>query len=126
MTPEEFFAGRPLAYAVYLRVRELLDPLGPYEVRASRSQVAFRRRRGFAYLWMPGQYLRNPQADVVLTLALGRQDESPRFKQVAHPAPTQWIHHLEVRDVADLDDEVGAWLREAADRAGPPDDPRPH
>lgn len=126
MTPEEFFAGRPLAYAVYLRVRELLDPLGPYEVRASRSQVAFRRRRGFAYLWMPGQYLRNPQADVVLTIALGRQDESPRFKQVAHPAPTQWIHHLEVRDVADLDDEVGAWLREAADRAGPPDDPRPH
>jgi len=42
---------------------------------------------------------------------------SPRFKQVVHPTPKQWMHHLEVRNVAELDEQVGGWLREAADGA---------
>jgi hypothetical protein len=55
---------------------------------------------------------------VVLSIALGRHDPSPRWKEVVHPSPKQWMHHLEVRTVADLDDEVAAWLHEAATRAG--------
>lgn len=117
MTPEDFFAGHPLGLAVYDRVSSALARLGPVSVRVSKSQVAFRRRRGFVFLWLPGQYLRNPGADVVLSVALGRRETSPRFKEVAHPAPRQWIHHLEIHDVTDLDDEVLAWLSEAADRA---------
>lgn len=88
-------------------------------MRASKSQVALRRRRGFAYLWRPGQYLRNPEAEVVLSIALARQITSKRFKQVVHPAPSVWMHHLEIHSVEDLDNEVAAWLREAADGAGP-------
>jgi len=67
--PAEFFAGRPLGVAVYERVREIIDRLGHAEVRTTRSQVAFRRRRGFAWLWRPGQYLARPDADVVLSVA---------------------------------------------------------
>jgi Domain of unknown function (DUF5655) len=115
--PEEHFAGHPTALAVYGAVQRLLED-GSVEVRTSRSQVAFRRRRGFAYLWLPGRYLRNPDADVVLSVVLGRRDDSPRWKEVAHPSPAHWVHHLEVRDPAEIDDEVAAWLREAADRAG--------
>ncbi|MGM0385919.1 MAG: hypothetical protein ACQERF_08080 [Actinomycetota bacterium] len=33
-------------------------------------------------------------------------------------AARQWLHHLEVRALADLDDDVVAWLREVYDRAG--------
>jgi hypothetical protein len=54
---------------------------------------------------------------VVLSIALGRHDDSPRFKEVVHPAAAHWMHHLEVNDVRELDDEVGGSLREAADRA---------
>ena len=60
----------------------------------------------------------DPAVEVVLSLALGRLDPSPRWKQVAHPSPRIWMHHLEVRDLADLDDEVRAWLREAFAFAG--------
>ena len=116
-TPEEHFAGHPVALAAYARVRQVLAELGPVEVRVSRSQVAFRRRRGFAYLWLPGRYLTRPGADVVLSVALGRPDPSPRWKQVVHPSPAHWMHHLEVTDPAELDDEVVAWLREAYRRA---------
>jgi len=37
---------------------------------------------------------------------------------VAHPALTVWMHHLELRCAAELDDEVADWLREAYERAG--------
>jgi hypothetical protein len=116
--PEEHLAGHPLALAVLARVRAALDELGPYDVRVSKSQIAFRRRRGFAYLWLPGRYLRKPTAEVVLSLALGRHDPSPRFKQVVRASPAHWMHHLEVHGVDELDDEVVDWLREAAERAG--------
>ena len=117
MTPEEYLAGHPLAQAVFLRIKAVLEGLGPVEVRASKSQIAFRRRRGFAYLWMPGQYLSRPQAEQVLSIALGRHVESERFKEVAHPSAKHWMHHLEITDVEQIDSEVVDWLAEAADRA---------
>jgi hypothetical protein len=116
--PEELFAGEPVALAALARVREAVGAMGPVEVRASKSQVAFRRRRAFAWLWRPGQYLAGPVAPAVLSIALGRHEPSPRFKEVVHPSPRHWIHHLEIRHPAALDDEVLAWLAEAAARAG--------
>jgi Domain of unknown function (DUF5655) len=121
MTPGAYFDGSELGMAVFERVRSALDAmeeLGPIEVRVTKTQVAFRRKRGFAYVWLPGQHLRNPDAEVVLSFALGRRDSSSRFKEVSHPSDKHWMHHLEVQDMGDVDDEVVQWLREAAERAG--------
>jgi hypothetical protein len=115
----EFFAGHPLGVEVFDRVWAVLAGWPDSSVRVSRSQVAFRRRRGFAWLWLPGTYLRRPGAEVVLGVGLGRRHPSPRWKAVAHPAAAHWMHHLELRQVSDVDDEVLGWLREAAARAGP-------
>jgi hypothetical protein len=115
--PEDFFSGHPGALAVFEELCVILDRLGPFDVRITKSQVAFRRRRAFAYVWLPGRYLRKPQAEVVLSIALSRHDQSPRFKEVACPAPGRWMHHLEIRSLGDLDDEVAGWLGEAAGRA---------
>jgi hypothetical protein len=118
ITPEDFFTGSPLGLAVYRRVNEFITRARPeVTVRASESQVAFRGRRGFAYLWRPGQYLRNPAAEVVLSIALRRQVASARFKEVVQPAPTVWMHHLELHSVGDVDHEVESWLLLAADEA---------
>jgi hypothetical protein len=113
MTPEAFFADHPDALAAYRKVVRMLEPLGAVTVRASKSQVAFRRRRGFAFLWMPGMYLARPAAEVVLSIALDRELASSRFKEVVHPSPRIWVHHLEIGSLDDLDDEVLAWLRVA-------------
>jgi hypothetical protein len=118
-TPEEFFAGHDEALAAFRRVQDLLARAGfTLTIRTSKSQVAFRRRRGFAYLWMPGQYLRRPAAEVVLSIALDRLIRSSRFKEVVQLTSSVWMHHLEIRDLADLDDEVAGWLQEAAEHAG--------
>jgi hypothetical protein len=117
-TPQEFLAGHPLALDVFARLTSLLGGPPEVEIRVSKSQIAFRRRRGFAYLWLPRRYLSHPNAEVVLSIALGRHDPSPRFKEVTHPSPKHWMHHLEVRDPSEIDESVAAWLREAAERAG--------
>ena len=117
MEPMEFLDGHPVAVSVYERVRSCLADLGPFAVRTSKSQIAFRRKRGFAYLWLPGQYLKNPDAEVVLSIALGRHDPSGRFKEVVHPATHHWMHHLELHGPEEIDAEVLEWLREATERA---------
>jgi hypothetical protein len=116
-TPESFFAGHPGAFAVCRKVRSTVGRFGPVEVRVSKSQVAFRRRRGFAYLWLPGMYLAKPAAEVVLSIALDRELVSTRFKEVVHPSPRIWMHHLEISSLDDLDDEVLGWLRAAYEAA---------
>lgn len=112
----QFFAGRPDGSTVAAEVSRVVDSLGPHEVRVSRSQVAFRRRTGFAYLWRPGQYVTS-DVPAVLSIALPRQDASPRWKEVVHVSPGVWMHHLELHSPAEVDDEVGAWLQEAYDAA---------
>ncbi len=54
---------------------------------------------------------------MVLSLALPSEDRSPRWKEVVHPTRAKWMHHQEVRDVAELDDEVATWLTAAWDAA---------
>jgi hypothetical protein len=118
LDPEHLFAAEPGASAAYRLVQEMLESVGPVEVRTTRSQVAFRRRRGFAYLWLPVAWARGSRVQVVLSIALSRQDDSRRWKQVAHPSRGIWMHHLELRTLADLDEEVRAWLAESYAHAG--------
>ncbi|MBT2247780.1 hypothetical protein JHV56_03565 [Arthrobacter sp. BHU FT2] len=95
----------------------MASSFGPMEVRVGKSQVSFRRRRGFAYLWRPGAYVKST-VPVVLSVALPAEDPSPRFKQVARPSPAIWMHHLEITDSSQVDGEVAGWLRRAWDHAG--------
>ena len=117
MTPESLLAEQPLGLAAHARVLEILGALGAVDVRVAKTQLTYRRRRGFAYLWLPGTWLRNPAAEVVLSIALPREDGSPRWKQVAHPSARIWMHHLELRGLRELDDEVAGWLSEAWESA---------
>ena len=55
---DEYFAGSdPHSSELFEVLRTAVESLGPVEVRATKSQIAFRRRLGFAWTWIPGQYL---------------------------------------------------------------------
>jgi len=117
-TPEELFGTDRAGLAAYRIVHDTITGWGGCEERVGRSQVGFRRRHGFAWLWNPRQYLRTPGADVVLTFALDHELASPRVKQAVRTSPLHVVHHVELRDpVTDLDAELLGWLREAYDRA---------
>lgn len=113
-----FFAGRPTAQRCYDAVEAALTDLGPFEVRVSASQVAFRRRRGFAWLWLPGRWLAHPRTECVLSFALPEPVDSPRLAEVVHPTPRAWMHHLDLAGPDVIDDEVRGWLARAHAAAG--------
>jgi len=117
---DEFFAGHPDSRALFDALRRAVEELGPVAVRVTKSQVAFRRHRAFAWAWMPGMYLRGPRPPLVLTVALRRRDSSPRWKQIVEPVPGRFTHHLELHSDADIDDEVRSWLQEAWEAAHDP------
>lgn len=111
---EQYFADcDPRSRPIFEAVRSAIESIGPADVRVTKSQIAFRHRRGFAWVWMPAQYLRGKVAPLVLTISLNRRDESPRWKEIVEPRPGRFTHHLELRAVEDIDGEVLHWLLQA-------------
>ena len=87
MTIDEFFAGHEDSKRIYDAVAHMVAALGPAQIRVTKSQIAFRRRTGFAYVWMPNMYLGRGYVPLVLTIGLRRRDASARWKQVVEPSP---------------------------------------
>lgn len=117
LRPEDLFDGFPESLAMLRRVQQAVSTIGEASMAVSKSQVAFRRAKGFAYVWRPGQYV-SSSVPAVLSIALPHEAESDRFKEVAHPSKNVWMHHLELTEAGQLDDEVLAWLAEAYEHAG--------
>ncbi|HLO18401.1 MAG TPA: DUF5655 domain-containing protein [Anaerolineales bacterium] len=106
------------AKQLFETLRSSIDAIGTTELRVTKSQIAFYRRKAFAWVWMPGKYLRGKHAPLVLTLAFRFKHASPRWKEIVEPAPGRFTHHLELYSISDIDDEVRNWLREAWLAAG--------
>ncbi|MFF1254196.1 DUF5655 domain-containing protein [Pseudarthrobacter sp. NPDC058329] len=111
-TPEQVFDGSPEGLKICSAVQRLIARHLQATVRTTASQVAFRHRRGFAYVWNPRRYLKT-KVPAVLSIALPRRLESGRFKEIVNPSPGIWMHHLELGAVSEVDDEVAGWLAEA-------------
>ena len=116
-TPQEFFAGSAAGLALFEAVAETIATIGSAAMKVSKSQIAFRRRTAFAFVWRPDRYV---TTDVPAVLSFGAPQElhSPRFKQVVHVAPHVWMHHIDLRDAQQVDAEVRDWLTVAFDNAG--------
>lgn len=113
MTLDEFFSGHEDSRPIFEALRKAIEDLGLAEIRVTKSQVAFCRKRAFARAWIPDQYLHGQHAPLVLTLGFRHRDASPRWKEIVEPKPERFTHHLELYSTADIDDEVRAWLRAA-------------
>jgi hypothetical protein len=118
MTLNEFFEGFETSRPVFEAVRAAAEAAGASTLRATKSQIAFARRRPFAWAWVPGRYLGPGRAPLVLSVALGRRDEWPRWKRVVEPSPGRFMHHLELYQPREVDEEVRSRLREAWESAG--------
>lgn len=113
LTLDEYFHGQERSRQLFDAVQRAVVVLGAVELRVSKSQVAFRRRKAFAWAWIPGKYLSGKTAPLVLTISLPDRSPSPRWKQVVEPYPGRFTHHLELHSVDQVDDEVCQWLRRA-------------
>ncbi len=117
MTLDTFFAGHEASRPLFDALHDAVRALGAIDVRVTKSQVAFRRGSAFAWAWVPDRYLHGHHAPLVLTVALRRRDDSPRWKEVVEPAKGRFVHHLEIHAASEIDEQVRRWLREAWDAA---------
>ncbi len=114
---DDFFANFPDSRKLYEFVLEAMDRIGPAEVRIMKSQIVFRRKKDFAWVWMPGQYLKGHKqiAPLVLSLAFPERNLSPRWKEVVEPYPGRYMHHLELYSIEDIDEQARGWMKAAWD-----------
>ncbi len=71
-----------------------------------KTRVVFMTRVRFASVYPRKSYF-------LAGFALSRRLTSPRIKRIEQYSPHFIGHYLEIRDEADLDDELQAWMRES-------------
>lgn len=118
MEIDAFFRGDDAAFAIHQAVQGAVERLGAAEVRVSKGQIGFYRRRPFAATWRPDQYLGPGQAPLVLSVYLRRRDDGPRWKEIVEPAPGRFTHHVELWSAQDVDAFIESRLAEAWAEAG--------
>jgi hypothetical protein len=110
---DEFFAGQEESRQLFDALQIVINSFGNVQLRVTKSQVAFFRRKAFAWAWMPGRYLHGKTAPLVLTLSFRHRDPSQRWKEIVEPTPGRFTHHLELYFANDIDGEVRSWLQTA-------------
>ncbi len=118
MEIDEFFAGRDGSKLIFDRVYEAASSLGPLAVRVTKSQVALVCEKPFAWVWIPGMYLRTKPAPLVLTLSFRERRPWSRWKEIYEAKPGRFAHHLELWKPEDVDEDVRGWLRRGVGSCG--------
>ncbi len=118
MSLDQFFDNYPDSRALFDPLFEVVNEIGPVEIKISKSQIAFIHKKTYAWAWIPAKYLRGKTAPLVITISFRRRDSSPRWKEIVEPYPGRFMHHLELRSVDEIDSQVRQWLKQAWENAG--------
>lgn len=113
MNESDYFGSDAEARSIFSAIDSAVKAVGKADRRAAKSQIGFYRKRPFAAVWRPNQYLSGAHPPLVLSVFLQRRDRSPRWKEVVEPKPGRFTHHLEINGATEVDHQVREWLREA-------------
>jgi hypothetical protein len=113
MTLDEYFDGNEDSRMIFDCLREMIESMGPAEMRVQQSQIAFLRKKAFAYTSLPRQYQRGRGAPLIFSISLRRRDQSARWKKIVPLTSNSFTHYLELFSPKDVDDQVCGWLQEA-------------
>jgi len=112
-----FFNPMPGALPLYEALAAGIREMEPdVSVKTAKTQITFKAGYGFAFVSLR-RMKGCPEVFFILTLGLGRRLDSPRVAVAVEPYPGRWTHHFIISDLAQLDDELWGWVREARDFA---------
>lgn len=117
--PDVFFffeqqpAALPLYEAFEQRVRAEIPDV---RVRVQKTQISFANKRNFAFVsFLPTRRAKaRPACYITVTFGLDHRVDAPRIDVATEPYPNRWTHHVLIARPEDIDDELMAWVREAA------------
>lgn len=110
-----FFEKRPEALELYLRLEQkICTELSEVKIKVHKTQINFANRYNFAVASLPRRKT-NGSWDGALMVSFGLPDkvESPRIVAAVEAYPSRWTHHVLVSNLAELDEELMGWIREA-------------
>jgi hypothetical protein len=107
LTVDEYFATGPsFERPVFEAVRAHFEGVGPVHIEPVQIGIFFKRRRTFVEL-------RTMTKWVAVGFMLSRRLDSPRLSRKVQGAGARWWHTVNVREPAEVDDQLRAWLTEA-------------
>ena len=113
-----FFNNHTEALPIYSKLEEMLSREIPgLKIKVQKSQITFINRRVFGCVsFLPVRKAKDrPPHFLTVTFGLPYRKESPRIDAATEPYPRRWTHHVTVAGSDEVDEELLAWLREAAE-----------
>ena len=91
---------------IFDALTEMIRKCGPVKVLPEKTRIAFQVRMSFIAVQVRRNHL-------IGHFVFARRVESPRFLRVETFSPRNHLHAFRLDSLAELDDEFGAWIREA-------------
>ncbi len=113
-----FFDKRKDALPLYETLESrIFREIENVRIKVQKSQISFYNRHLFACVSFAGVRKKKdcPESYIVVTFGLDKRVESPRIEAASEPYPNRWTHHLLISDAGEIDDELMAWIKSAAD-----------
>lgn len=120
MTSEEllFFNEMPDALPIYEAFRNrVTEEIPDVRIDVKKTQISFSNKRMFACVsFIKARRAKDrPSPYLVVTFGLVHQAQSPRIDVATEAYPNRWTHHVTVGTPEEIDDELMAWVRKAAE-----------
>ena len=113
-----FFREHMDALPMYEKLEEqILSRIPDVIIKVAKTQITFANKRGFAFVSFNPcrKAAQRPKIWMTVTLGLGYRKESSRIDVATEPDPNRWTHHVMVGSVEEIDEELMAWIKEAAE-----------
>lgn len=110
-----FFDEMPKGLPIYEAfLSEVLSRWPDVDIAVQKTQIRFKNRYGFAWVWLPIHRIKGKPDDFIfVSFGLDHRVESPRIWQAVEPYPNRWTHHVIVSSPEDVDRELMGWVEEA-------------
>ena len=103
---DQHFHNRPRARELFNSLLATVDMVGgPVRLSIAKTRIGLITRITFAAVAPRKDYLR-------AHILLSRRVDSPLFLRV-DDGPPYWVHHFEIRNIADINDDLRVLLRES-------------
>lgn len=109
-----FFNTAPDMLPVYEALLRHVQARHPVTTVVRKTQITLRNRHAFAMVSLPWRRVKGwPEEYLLVSFGLSYRKDSPRIVSSVQPYPNRWTHHVIITEVAQLDEELLAWLEEA-------------
>lgn len=113
----QFFDAHPDAFPLYDKFEKCVTEHVPEaRIKVQKTQISFYNRHMFACVSFARVRKKKdcPDSYIVVTFGLDYRAVSPRIDIATEPYPNRWTHHVLISELSEIDDELMAWVEEAA------------